>query len=105
MAFTQRQQTTYVIDIRICQNHIADWAIPQGVSRMQKSSKANLFADIRRTIQETPTLAICRNSNTRLSSAFYAKIAGPSETTNSATTIPLWGTAARRAAKHNNFHT
>ncbi len=105
MAFTQRQQTTYVIDIRICQNHIADWAIPQGVSRMQKSSKGNLFADIRRTIQETPTLAIYRNGNTRLSSAFYTGIAGPSETTNSATTIPLRGTAARRAAKHNNFHT
>jgi hypothetical protein len=59
------------------------------IARMQRSVCADLFADVRRAIQQRPIGTIRRYGNRRLGAAMDAGIASPVQRAYGTPTIPL----------------
>jgi hypothetical protein len=58
LLLAQRQEAREMIDIGVCDKDGTDWRLPQAAAGMQAGGRYDLLAEIRRSIEKKPALAI-----------------------------------------------
>src|SRR5262249_2714442 len=96
LALTQREQTRRLIDLGAGEDNGRDRAGAPVGFWMESGSGANLRAQIGRSVDQEPLLAVGGHGEARLRGRFHGRLARPREAANRTATIPLRKTTARR---------
>ncbi len=93
-----------MIDVAIGDEDGRDRRLPLRAARMQARRRDDLLAEIRRRVQEQPSLAVAADRQARLAARLDALIAAPGELADRAEAIPLRKAAAGCRTKNDDMH-
>ena len=99
LAFAQRQEAGDLIDLGAGQNNGGDRAVARAGARLQRRRRQQLGAQIGRSIEQNPMLAVSGDSEASLRTRLNPRVARPSEPTHRTPTIPLRKSTTRRCTE------